>query len=113
MYTTAVSLANRNLGTYKHFLLLDHPRPAENVAFANRVGTVTVFVGSVKQSTSVLPQAQSGVSYLPSSGSTTLEDGQTEAIVLVDVESGVFIRAESTFTLTLVAVAFIGTGGSF
>ena len=56
-------------------------------------------------------QAQSGISYLPSSGSTTFEDGQSEAIIPVDIESGVYIRVDSTFTFTLTAAAFIGIGG--
>lgn len=57
-------------------------------------------------------QAQSGISYLPSSGSVTYDEGQSEAIVPVDIESTVYLELGSTFTVTLTDAIYIGIGGN-
>ena len=56
-------------------------------------------------------QALSGVSYLPSSGTVAFEDGQRYGILYVPVENTAYLAMDSTFTLTLTSVQFIGVGG--
>ena len=53
------------------------------------------------------------MSYLPSSGSVTFYDGDSEETFDVDIESSVFLPLGSTFTVTLTSVQFIGVGGQW
>lgn len=58
-------------------------------------------------------QAENGISYVPSSGSVTFDDRQSEAIVHVDVESAVFLALGSTFTVSLTSTTFVGVGSMY
>lgn len=57
------------------------------------------------------PQAQTGISYIPSAGAVTFEDGSRFGIELVDIENSVNISPGSSFTATLTDAVFIGVGG--
>ncbi len=60
-----------------------------------------------------LIQAQTGVSYLPASGTVVFENGQDRAIVLVDLESRVFLTPRSNFTVTLTGAQYLGSDGRY
>ena len=57
-------------------------------------------------------QAQSGVSYIPSSGSVQFADGEKEAIAFVNVYKDVFLTVDSTFSVELTDATYIGVGGT-
>ena len=58
-----------------------------------------------------LTQAVSGVSYIPTSGFVIFNDAANSATTSVNINNGAFLSFGSSFTVTLTAVTYIGSGG--
>ena len=56
-------------------------------------------------------QAQPGLSYAPATGTVLFEDDQSHAFVRVNLESQRFLAINSTFTVSIDQVNFVGSGG--